>query len=288
MDELLNHPAVQAGVLPFAVALAMAAGLRRSRQLGLCVTAGFACAVALTMGFFGFEALTALKKLVLVGIAAAAIGAGLELAMQQPRWPHQLGLGLAAAVAVIWVLARLLQQRDATGALLAGAGAVLYCIALLAGGQRVSRDPVAAAAVVLVLGLASGVLALLGASAQLALLGIALGAGAGAVLLVQMLAGASAPVGWTLGLSAHVTVALLGLLAVFTGALPWYCLLPLPLVAWAANLAPAGARPVWQRAVLAALLALAPALGAIVLAWFTADGSAASASLDFFNPKERS
>src|SRR6185369_5821652 len=143
---------------------------------------------------------------------------------------------------------------------LAAAGTVAYCVALLAGGDRVARAPVSAAATALVLGLASGALALLGASAQLAQLGIALGAGSGAVLLVQMLRGAPAPLGWTLGLFAQVVAALIGLLAVATGSLPWYCLLPLPLVAWAARLAPGAARPVWQRAILCSLFALVPAL----------------------------
>ena len=77
MNDILQNPAVQAGVLPFAAALVVAALLRNTRQLGLAIAAGFLCAVALTMGF-GFESLTSLKKLVLVGIAAAALGAMLE------------------------------------------------------------------------------------------------------------------------------------------------------------------------------------------------------------------
>lgn len=255
-------------MLPFAVSLGMAVPMRHSRQLGLSIAAGFACAVALTMGFFGLEPLTSLKKLVLAGIAAATIGVALEMTSERPQGWHRLGLGILVSLASVWVLQRILQQREAAGAVLAGAGAALYCLALLAGAERVSRDPVRAAAVALVLGLASGALALLGASAQLAQLGIALGAGAGAALLVQMLTGASAPAGWTFGFFAHVAGALIGLLAVFTGSLPWYCLLPLPLVAWAAGMAPSTGRT-WQRAVLAALFALAPALVAVGLAWFT-------------------
>jgi hypothetical protein len=268
VDGLLDNPAVQAAVAPFTVALPIAAVLRHSRQLGLSIAAAFLCAVALTMGLFGLESLTALKKLVLVGMAAAALGAVLEMAQSEPRWFHRLGLGVLMALATLWVLHRILQQRDATAALLAASGGVAYCLALLAGGDRVGRDPVRAAAVALVLGLTSGALALLGASAQLAQLGIALGAGAGAALLVQMLSGASAPAGWTLGLFAQVAAALIGVLAVLTGSLPWYCLLPLPLVAWAASMAPSGG-PIWQRAVLAALFALVPSSIAVGLAWFT-------------------
>jgi len=274
MEELLQNPAIQAGILPFAAALIVAAVLRNTRQLGLAIAAGFLCAVALTMGF-SFESLTSVKKLVLVGIAAAALGVVLEITTNQPRWPHRLILAAVVAAGVFWVLQRILQQKDASMAAVAGAAAAFYCLALLAGAERASRDPVCAAATVLVVGLASGALALLGASAQLAQLGIALGAGAGAALLVQMVAGASAPVGWTLGLAAQWIAGLIGLLAVFTGSLPWYCLLPLPLVAWSAKLAPGPARPVWQRAVLTVLFALVPVSLAVALAWFTAGAPAA-------------
>ena len=85
----------------------------------------------------------------------------------------------------------------------------------------------------LILGLGAGALALLGASAMLAQIGIALGAASGATLLVQMIAGRRAPVGWTLALPASVIAALVGLLSVFTGELRWYCLLPTLAVPWA-------------------------------------------------------
>ena len=274
MEELLQNPAVQAGVLPFAASLVVAALLRNTRHLGLAIAAAFVCAVGLTMGF-GFESLTSVKKLVLTVIGAAALGVVLESVTSEPRWPHRLVAIAAISLAVLWILQRILLQRDAAGAALAGAGAALYCVVLLAGGERASRDPVSAAAGALVLALATGALALLGASAQLAQLGIAVGAGAGAVLLVQMLAGASAPVGWTLAFSAQVAAALIGLLAVFTGSLFWFCLLPLAFVMWAAKLAPGVAWPVWRRAVVTVLFAIVPALIAVALAWFTSGGQAA-------------
>ncbi|HSV36356.1 MAG TPA: hypothetical protein VLI46_12415 [Ramlibacter sp.] len=274
MEELLNNPAVQAGVLPFVAALVLAGLLRRTRHVGLAIAAAFLVAVGLTMGF-GFESLTSVKKLVLAGAGAAVGGVLLEVIANKPRWPHRLALLAALALAVLWVLQRILMQREGAEAAIASVAAVAYGLAMLPGAERVSRDPVRASAAALVLALASGALALLGASAQLAQLGIALGAGAGAVLLVQMLGGAPSPVGWTLGLCAQVGAALIGLLAVFTGSLPWFCLLPLPLIAWAAAWAPAGSRPVWQRAFITAFIALIPALAAIALAWRMAGGSAA-------------
>ena len=123
------------------------------------------------------------------------------------------------------------------------------------------------------MGLGTGALALLGASGLLAQIGIAVGAAAGASLLVQMLAGQRAPPGAALSLLATVVAALAALLAVFTGSLPWFCLLPTLAAPWATRLVPAGERPVWLTAFLTALAALGPMFLAVGLAWFTAGAS---------------
>src|SRR4051794_30141153 len=102
MEDLLQHPAVQAAVLPFAVALGVAAVLRNTRQLGLAIAAAFLCAVALTMGF-GFESLTSLRKLVLVGMGAAAVGIALELATREPRKALLGAVAAVVALATLWV-----------------------------------------------------------------------------------------------------------------------------------------------------------------------------------------
>ena len=120
------------------------------------------------------------------------------------------------------------------------------------------------------LGLASGALAWLGASALLAQVGIAIGAAAGATLLVQMLAGKRAPTGTSISLPASVVAGLVGVLAVFTGTLPWYCLLPTLAIPWASRMVAAGSRPVWQTAFLTAFVALIPLLLALGLAWISA------------------
>lgn len=179
-------------------------------------------------------------------------------------------VALLAGLAAVWVVLRLLQQKETTDALLAGAASALYLAALVESTLRVGSDSVRGAANGLVLGLASGALALLGASALLAQVGIAVGAAAGATLLVQMIAGRCTPAGATLSLPASVVAGLVGLLAVFTGALPWYCLLPTLAIPWATRLVPVGSRPVWLTAFLTAIVAFIPLLLALGLAWFTA------------------
>lgn len=272
MDDLLNNPAVQAGVVPFLVALIASACLQRTRLLGLAIGAGFLAAVALTMGF-SFESLTSVRKLVLVVGAAILMVLLLEATATAGSVTVRAVLAGAFASASLWVVQRVLQQQETGAALLAGAAVVLYVAALVASAHQLSGDPVRSAASALLLGLTAGALALLGASAQLAQLGIAIGAGAGATLLVQMIAGKRAPVGWTLGLPASVGAGLIGLLAVLTGSLPWYCLLPTLAIPWAAGVVPAEGRPVWLTSILSACAALIPSLLAVALAWFTGGAS---------------
>ncbi len=272
LDQLLANPAVQAGVAPFLAALLVAAPLRRSRVLGLAIAAGFLVVVALTIGF-SFESLTSTRKLVLVGFAATIALLGIELAALPPGRALRGAIAAAMAVSAVWVALRILQQKETGTALLWGASAAVYLALLTDSVLQVGDDGVRASATGLALGLGTGGLALLGASALMAQTGIAIGAAAGATLLVQMLAGNRARPGWTLALVAAVVCGLACLIAVFTGALPWYCLLPTLATPWATRLVPAGERPVWLTSIFSAVVALIPMLLAVGLAWFTAGAS---------------
>ncbi|MES2512430.1 MAG: hypothetical protein V4625_21070 [Pseudomonadota bacterium] len=272
MNELLNNPAVQAGVAPFVVALVIAVLLHRTRLLGLAIGAGFLSVVFLALGF-SFDSLTSVRKMIVCGVAASALVLVLEVLKLDPKPLVRAVLAAAVAAAAVWVVWRVLQQLETKGLLLAGAGAVIYLVALVESGNRIAADSVRSASAALMTGLAAGVLALLGASASLAQVGIAVGASAGAVLLVQMITGKYAPSGWTLALPANVVAGLVGLLAVFTGGLPWYSLLPTLAIPWATRLVPAAKYPVWLTAFLTALAALMPMLLAVAIAWFTAGSS---------------
>lgn len=268
MDTLLTHPAVQAGVAPFAMALIAAAALHRSRLLGLAIGAAFLTVVALTIGF-SFESLTSMRKMVLAGLVASLLVLPLELASIGPGPRVRWTLAAAAGVAGLWAVLRVLQQREIEFALIGGLAAAAFMVSLVASGFAVRDDPVRSASTALLLGLGAGVLSLLGASVTLTQVGIAIGAGAGAVLLVQMVTGRRGPSGWTLTLPATVLAGLLGLLSVFTGTLPWYCLVPLLAVPWAARCVPAGERPVWLTAMTTSLAALVPTVLAVALAAFS-------------------
>jgi hypothetical protein len=274
MNDLLDNPAMQAGVVPFLVALVLATALRRTGLLALAIGGALVAVAVLTLGF-SFDSLTAARKMVLVGLGASLLVIPLELAAVPPRWELRAALAVAAGLASVWVLWRVLQRMDLGFALLAGFAAASYVAALAGSVFAVREDPVRGASAAWVLGLAMGLLCLLGASVTLMQVGIAISAGAGATLLLQATSGRPAPVGWTLAWPAAVVAGLLGLLSVFTGELAWYCLLPVLAVPWAARWVPAGHRPVWRSALFMSLASLAPAIVAVALAWF---GGAASSA----------
>lgn len=266
MDELLQNPAVQGGLAPFIVALALAAALARTRLLALAQLGGFLAVVALVIGF-SFESLTAVKKLVLVALASGAAVLALESGDPEPSLAKRTVLLAALAAGCIWMLWRPLAQQAAWPAALAALLAVAYTLTLVEATLRVGIDPVRGSVAGLMLGLGTGLLAVLGASAVLGLVGIAAGASAGATLLVQMVRGRPAASGATISLPASAIAALAGVLAVVTASLPWYCLIPALAVPVATRLAPHSVRPLWLRALLSAASALLPMLAAIGLAW---------------------
>jgi hypothetical protein len=154
-----------------------------------------------------------------------------------------------------------------SGALLAGVAVVVFVAGLVFSSAAASRDNVRASAGMLMLGLGAGGFGLLGASAVLALFGIAAGASAGALLLTQMVRGQASPSGWTLVLPASVVAALVPVMASLTGGVRWFLLLPLLAVPWCARLVPTDKFPVWLEALLASALALIPVALALGLGW---------------------
>src|SRR4051794_17065541 len=96
MRDLLDNPAVQAGVAPLIVALVIATILLRWRVAWLAIIAGFATMVALSTGF-SFTPLSASRKVLLLTLAAPLVGVVLDYA--RPRWPR-----VGGAVAIVFGL----------------------------------------------------------------------------------------------------------------------------------------------------------------------------------------
>jgi hypothetical protein len=271
MDELINHPAVQAGAAPFLAGLLAVGLLYRARLGGLAVVAGFAAAVALISGF-GFTPLTATRKIVLLGLLAPLLGLGVDWFSKPTRAVIAILTVLSAASAV-WVFWAVLAQKEFADALRLGAiVAVSTAVSVALTLSLVSR-PVRVAGAGLCLGLGTGVAAVLAASTQYGQYGIAIGASCGAVLLLQMLLGRSIPTGATFALSASLLCALLGSAAFVLASLPWPALTLLALVPLAARVPLPARTPVWLQAILVCIFAMLPAMAAFYLTWTAANGT---------------
>lgn len=269
MQELLNHPAVQAGLVPFFAGLAVAAGLFFVRLSGFAAIAGFAVAVWL-IGNFGLEPLTASRKIVVVGGVAALAGFFADAAFKPTRATNP-ALGALFGAIALWVFWSVLGQKSLQQGLLYGAGAFVFVAWLVAFTVSLQGDAVRAGAAGLGLGLGAGIGAILAASALLGQYGLATGAASGGFLLAAMIFAGRVFAGAAFTLSVSVLGALVAAGAMFLAQLPWYALAVLALVPLAARL-PLPRAAAWLQAVCASFYTLAVAGGACFLAWHASRG----------------
>lgn len=266
MEELLAHPAVQGGVLPFIVGLLVTLVLQPLRLGGIAGVAGFATAVYFVAGF-NFTPLTATRKIILLGLAASVAGILIDFGFK----PNRAGaafLAVLSAVAAMWVFWPVLSQKSGRdlwllGATVSGSVAVLVGIGM----TFLAAQPVRAGAASLVTALCVGVASILAASATYGLYAIALAAGSGAFLLVQMLRGKPGFAGATLMLPAMLIAGLVAAGAMLLAQLPWYSVAVLALVPIGTLLPVPRTAAVWLQALLLSLYASAIAAVACYLAW---------------------
>lgn len=265
MDEWLSHPAVQGGIAPFAVALVATLLLRPFNLAGLAVAIGFAATAYLLNGL-AFEPLTATRRIIVAAGAATLIGVGVDALARSAR-ATGIAIAIAFGAAAVWVFWTVLAQKAPLEAVRLALFPVLAVAVTVALTHALREDPVRAGAAGLGLGLGAGVAAILGASAVYGLYGIALGAGSGAFLLVQMLTNRRSTAGAALTLPLAVTAGLLAAGAAVLAKLAWYAIVPLALIPLAVRLPVPAKGPVWLQAILASLYALALAALAWTLAW---------------------
>jgi hypothetical protein len=266
MQELFANPAVQGGAAPFVAGLITAVLLGRFRLGGLAVVAAFATAVYFIAGF-SFTPLSATRKIILLGLAAPLAGIFVDFAFRPTRLGSYL-LTIAGAAAAAWVFWPVLAQKGLEHSLLPGATAVFATAwVVLVSERRLAGDSVRAGAAGLALGAGTGVAAILAASLTYGLYGIAIAAGSGAFLLVQMITGRRSYAGATFMLSATGIAILIAAAAMVLAQLPWYSVVVLALVPVAANLRVPMGSPLWLQALLTSLYGLVVAAIACALAW---------------------
>ena len=162
MNALLEHPAVQGGIAPFVVALAVAALLGRTRYAWFAIVAGYATQMVLSDGF-SFAPLNALHKILLVCLLAPLVGrrrrlAGDARAPGRVRARRRRRRGDGVGVPVGAVAAR--RRADVA----AGLGLVAFAAAMVASMVALRDDGLRAGVAGLGLGLAAGIAAFISAS----------------------------------------------------------------------------------------------------------------------------
>jgi hypothetical protein len=268
MQFWLEHPAVQAGVLPFFVALALVLALRRTALAWLAPTAAYATTIAVTTGF-AFTPLTASRKVLLLALIAPLAGWILERGVGRGRRTEVL-LALGAGLLSVWAFYSVLAQRELPVAVLRGAGVALFVAANCWLVARLREDAPAASAAGLGLGLAAGISALLSASIGYFGAGIALAAGSGALLAVQFTIGGLRRPGMLAASGIGLSSALFGAGTLMLAQLPWYALAAMLVVPAAASV-PLPAR-LGERARIAVrtLVAVLAASLSVFAAWVAA------------------
>jgi len=188
MTDLFANPAIQSCVLPFILALCMAAAVGVSkastaRYAGLAVALSFLVAYGITFGLPPFPANTSGQKIAYIAALAAVLGLSIE--HWRTRFARQFALALGlVCVATVWIGWRKLAAaptNDHLFALSIIAGAALALFATL----RPPKDANDPAVALLVVCLSFAVLAFLGASASIAQNAAALGAALGGVLILN-------------------------------------------------------------------------------------------------------
>ena len=263
MSEWLNHPAIQSGIAPFVVAILVAELLLRLRLSGLAIVAGFAVTVYLASNF-AMSPLTASRKIVWLGLASGLVGV-LFSWLNGSLWRPVLAV--LAGAAAIWVELPVLRHQPLEVAMQWAAGSALFVGWLVFWIDTLQGDSSRAGSAGVALGLGSGGCALLGGSALLGQFGLAVGAAAGAYLLIQILTNNRLPCGRSYTLPLSLICGLISCLAVVTTQLPWYALAPLAAIPVIAKIPVSEKLQLWVQSLLLSIATLACAAGAVYLIW---------------------
>lgn len=259
MEEFLAHPWVQGGLAPLACGLVATLVLSPLRLSGLAAACGFFAAVYLT-GYLELE-----KKLVLVALAAALLGALADLAFRPTRMAG-IVLGIVFGSAAFWLFLATIGYMPAQRLVSYAVGMTALVAASVAFSVLSQDEAPRAGAAGVGLGAAVGVLALLGGAQLLALWSFGLAAGAAGFLIATMVLGGRVTAGASLTLSTGAIGALMALAVTLQRNLAWYDAALLAFVPLAVRL-PVPRRGMAAQAIAALAYALAAGGGVCALVW---------------------
>ena len=226
MSTLLSNPAVQSGIIPLIVAFVAAFLLKRFGGFwpGLAFAVAYYISVYLAAGF-QFYPFTSTRKILILGIVAIILGIIIDTTKIGRKHLPVIIFALGA-IASLWVIWPVLARQEGIALLIMAFPSLLYVAWLCVGTHKLRQNPEQGAMVALALGLGTGISAILGASALVGQLSMAIGAIAGALLLLHLV-NQNIKTGSTFMLPVGLLSGLLGIGAVIYASLPWYCLIPL-------------------------------------------------------------
>ncbi len=267
MQDWLNLPWVQSGLVPFIAGLIAAELFNRIRLSGLALIAGLAATIYLSARVVpSLTPATGPERVVLVALGATMLGLIFDLAPKLRR-PAAVVIALGAGVLVVWA-AWPAVTLDNWLLVLAPAGlGILYAVWTAGTLSLLADFPERAGAAGIGLGAAVGACALLVGGTQLASLGFAAAAASGAYLLIQIVSNERMACGTAFALPLAAICALIPPIAVLNAGLSWYLLPALALIS-AAALIPLSERLTTRvRGLLALAIAGAAGAGVSVIAW---------------------
>ncbi|MDH5229440.1 MAG: hypothetical protein OEY38_05225 [Gammaproteobacteria bacterium] len=267
MNELLQNPAIQSGILPGILAFVIGLALSRFHPWsGFAVIAGFWLSIDLTIGF-QLDPLTSTRKIIVLSFFAAFFAVIIQIVAFNQRI---LKLFLAALVllAIFWMVWPVLERKELAEAIVFSTALIIYSLVFFFGLLALQKHPViSASSAILLSGFSIGFSALLGASALLGQSAIAIGAAATAFVMVQVLVKNKQDSAYILPVSSGLVLCLLSVAMVVYAKVPWYCLIFIAMIPWLSLIRLSESYSLGTKLSLKIAMLSLPAILSVVLTW---------------------
>jgi len=234
MEGLLDNPAVQAGIVPLIIAGVSGFILHRFGAIwaGLGFLLAFYTTVYLVIGF-DISPLTSTRKIIILGFVAFLVGLSLDMkSIQKPMLSFTLGLLVACGI--LWIVWPVLMRKEGIELWIMAISTSLYVAWLSVSYHKLQAQTTRITVSIFALAMGTGISTMLGASALLGQLGIAIGAAAGVFILFGFFF-SHFKVANNYVLPGVALCGYIGVAGVIYASLPWYSLLPLVFIPLAAQ-----------------------------------------------------
>ncbi len=261
-NELLNHPAIEAGIVPFIIALIAGAILPRRFSWWSTLVFAIAYFVAAWLILDGrLSPLSSSRKLVVLG--ACAVIVGLIARRLFSANALQQTLIILAITAVGWLIWPKLVRIDIWQQIILATSTGIYALWLTFAFHQMRDEDIATSVSATVLGIATGLCALIGASSLLGELGIAVGVSTAVITFYGLTRRADHGAGFYFPVA--VLCSLIGIASVLYAKVPWYVLIALASIPLIAMLFEWRYKPGIMRIIKLGTLILIPAIIAVFL-----------------------